>query len=90
MPAVKNDNDKYYHHHHHNHIIHYHHYDADLSFQDPLTSRIWTRFALLLLPSLVADGRADRHLVMMVLMIMVQILLVLIIMMMLMTLPQPR
>ena len=87
---------KHYHHHHHNHIIHYHHL-ADLSFQDPLTSRVWTRFALLLLPSLVADGRPDRHLVMMmmmVLMIMVQILLVLIIMMMLMTmlmtLPQPR
>ena len=59
---TKNDDDKHYHHHHHNHIIHYHN-DAYLSFQDPLTSRVWTRFALLLLPSLVADGRPDRHLV---------------------------
>ena len=92
MPAVKNDNDKHYHPHRHNHIIHYHHH-AYLSFQDPLTSRVWTRFALLLLPSLVADGRPDRHLVMMM-MIVVQILLVLIIMMMIVmlmvTLPQPR
>ena len=86
---------RHYHHHHNNHIIHHFH-DADLSFQDPLTSRVWTRFALLLLPSLVADGRADRHLVMMMMMMMmivVQILLVLNIMMMimmLMTLPQLR
>ena len=72
--------------HNNNHIIHHHH-DADLSFQDPLTSRVWTRFALLLLPSLVADGRADRHLVKLMMMVLM-ILLVLIIM--LMTLPQPR